>query len=83
MKIVAYTTKVKLVSRGTYSRSNEKGLRGCSRGDLQMYILDLQMAIVANATNIYKCKRAGAGLEHGGGCKATTGGCARLRSVAE
>ena len=41
------------------------------------------MAIVANATNIYKCKRAGEGLEHGGGCKAKAGGCAMLRSGAE
>lgn len=41
------------------------------------------MAIVANATKIYKCKRAAAGLEHGGGCKAKAGGCAVLRSAAE
>lgn len=41
------------------------------------------MAIVANATNIYKCKRAGAGLEHGGGGNAKAGGWARMRSAAE
>lgn len=32
------------------------------------------MAIVANATKIYKCKRAGEGVEHGGGGKAREGG---------
>lgn len=41
------------------------------------------MAIVANATKIHKCKRAGEGVEHGGGGKAREGGWARMRSVAE
>ena len=48
-----------------------------------MYSCDLQMAIVAKATYIYKCKRAWAGRAHGCCCRAKAGGCARLRNVAE
>lgn len=40
------------------------------------------MAIVANATKIYKCKRVGEGVEHGRGGNARGGGWARMRSVA-
>ena len=32
------------------------------------------MAIVANATKIYKCKRVGEGVEHGKGGDASKGG---------
>lgn len=39
------------------------------------------MAIVADATKIYKCKRVGEGVEHGGSGNAKEGGGARLRSV--
>lgn len=38
------------------------------------------MAIVADATKIYKCKRVGEGVEHGGSGNAKEGGGARLRS---
>ena len=41
------------------------------------------MAIVADATKIYNCKRVGEGVEHGGGGNAREGGGARLRSGAE
>ena len=41
------------------------------------------MAIVADATKIYKCKRVGEGVEPGGGGNAKEVGGARLRSVAE
>ena len=41
------------------------------------------MAIVAEATKIYKCKRVRGGVEHGGSGNAREGGGARLRSGAK
>ena len=41
------------------------------------------MAIVADATKIYKCKRVVGGVEHAGDGNAKEGGWARMRSVAQ
>lgn len=83
MEIVADTTKWNDSSTWNILLTPAKCPRGVSGAHFQMETLNLQMAIVANATKIHKCKRVGGGVEHAGGGNAKEGGGARLRSVAQ